>query len=530
MNYLALYRKYRPVVFEDVIGQDHIIKTLINQIDSGKISHAYLFNGTRGTGKTSTAKIFAKAINCISPVHGSPCLKCEVCKSLEDASNLDILEIDAASNNRVDEIRDLKQKIKYPPVHGKYKVYIIDEVHMLTDSAFNALLKTLEEPPSHAVFVLATTEVHKLPATILSRVMRFDFKLVSNKDLKGLVSKIFKSENIKADEESLNAMVVAGEGSVRDTLSVADLCASYSSGDITYKKVLEALGTTTKSVLLDLAESIIQKDAKVLLTTINDVANEGKNLSVLAKDLTSHFRDLLVVKSVADANNMLGLPHDLFDALKKQANEESAGNLLYYMQKLSAIEGELKYSNNERLLFETATLACMSENAETIENIGRRLDALEKGQVRAPVKKQTRQIEKPVLSAEKKPLQIKIAKIQVEKPKKAIEAVNKYGQININKLWGKVLLDIDNKEYPILYTVVADAKPISLSSSVFILSTTSLAVYNTLKKANNISIIKNKLLKQEVDVNVEVLLEEKQTKDEKELKLKKKFGDILIIK
>ena len=312
MNYLALYRKYRPTNFDEVIGQDHIIKTLKNQVQTSQISHAYLLNGTRGTGKTSTAKILAKAINCLHPKNGSPCLTCEVCKALEDPSNLDVLEIDAASNNRVDEIRDLREKIKYPPVSGKYKVYIIDEVHMLTDSAFNALLKTLEEPPSHAVFILATTEVHKLPATILSRVMRFDFKLVSINNLIALLKIIFEKENITADAESLKAIAQAGEGSVRDTLSVADVCASFSGGNITYQKVLEALGTTTKDVLINLANAIIQKNSKDLLLTINELFVDGKNLGVLARDLTNHFRDLLVIKSINSANEMLNLPQDIF--------------------------------------------------------------------------------------------------------------------------------------------------------------------------------------------------------------------------
>ncbi|MBP3582028.1 MAG: DNA polymerase III subunit gamma/tau, partial [Clostridia bacterium] len=215
--YLALYRKYRPRTFEEVIGQDHIVKTLVNQIKLDKISHAYLFTGSRGTGKTSTAKIFAKAINCADSKNGSPCGKCEVCKSL-DGANIDVLEIDAASNNGVDEIRDLREKVKYPPVVGKYKVYIIDEVHMLSTSAFNALLKTLEEPPAHTVFILATTEVHKLPATILSRCLRFDYKLVSLEDLSNLLKSILKAENVTFDEQAINIIARAGEGSVRDTL------------------------------------------------------------------------------------------------------------------------------------------------------------------------------------------------------------------------------------------------------------------------------------------------------------------------
>ena len=224
MSYLALYRKYRSRTFEEIVGQKHITQSLINQINNNQVGHAYLFTGTRGTGKTSIAKIFARAINCMKPVKGSPCGKCDACKALGDNVNVDILEIDAASNNRVDEIRDLRERVKYPPVVGKYKVYIIDEVHMLTDSAFNALLKTLEEPPEYVVFILATTEVHKLPATILSRCMRFDFKLLSQKELEDHVKYVFKDSGIKYEDEAISIIATLGAGSVRDTLSIADMC------------------------------------------------------------------------------------------------------------------------------------------------------------------------------------------------------------------------------------------------------------------------------------------------------------------
>src|SRR5574344_2169347 len=238
MAHLALYREFRPQTFDDVIGQDKIVKTLKNQIETNTISHAYLFCGTRGTGKTSCAKIFARAVNCESPKSGSACGKCDVCKKIQSNGNLDIIEIDAASNNRVDEIRDLRDKVGYLPTVGKYKVYIIDEVHMLTDSAFNALLKTLEEPPSHIIFILATTEPEKLPATIVSRCMRFDFKLVSIENLTSLLKKIFKQTNTKYDEMSLELIAKAGKGSVRDTLSIAEMCKSYSADNIPYQSVV----------------------------------------------------------------------------------------------------------------------------------------------------------------------------------------------------------------------------------------------------------------------------------------------------
>ena len=244
MAYLALYRKYRPETFDKLIGQDSITKTLVNQITTDRLGHAYLFTGSRGTGKTSCAKIFSKAINCQSPINGSPCGKCLACKTLSDPSNLDISEIDAASNNGVDEMRDLREKVQYPPVSCKYKVYIIDEVHMLTGAAFNALLKTLEEPPKHAIFILATTEAHKIPATILSRCMRFDFSLISTERIARLISGIYDEIGKEYDEEAVTAIAKAGEGSIRDALSIADTALSFSQGKLSYDDVAEILGTT----------------------------------------------------------------------------------------------------------------------------------------------------------------------------------------------------------------------------------------------------------------------------------------------
>ena len=243
MAHLALYRMFRPTTLDDVVRQEHIVTVLKNQISTGKIGHAYLFCGPRGTGKTSIAKIFAAAINCQTPKDGSPCGKCEACKALKDPSNLDITEIDAASNNGVNEMRDLREKVQYPPVAGRFKVYIIDEVHMLSTGAFNALLKTLEEPPSHAVFILATTESQKIPATILSRCMRFDFKLIPQADLEARLRHVFDSIGKKYDDEAIAAIARAGAGSVRDMLSVADTCVSYTGGTLTYAHVTAVLGT-----------------------------------------------------------------------------------------------------------------------------------------------------------------------------------------------------------------------------------------------------------------------------------------------
>lgn len=359
--YLALYRKYRPRTFNEVIGQDHIVKTLINQIKLDKISHAYLFCGSRGTGKTSTAKIFAKAINCVNSKDGSPCLECDVCKSL-DGTNIDVLEIDAASNNGVDEIRDLREKVKYPPVVGKYKVYIIDEVHMLSTSAFNALLKTLEEPPAHTVFVLATTEVHKLPATILSRCLRFDFKLVSLEELSSLLKKVLDSEKVKYDEQAINIIARAGEGSVRDTLSIADRCVSFAGDELTYQKVLAVLGVSEREVLIKITDHILSKNVGEALVELDSVLSQGKSPLVFSNDLISYFRDLLLVYTLSDkSREIVVVKDDIFEKMKAQATKENYAVMVKAIEVLSEIEQELRYSVQPRIVLETAIIKVITD-------------------------------------------------------------------------------------------------------------------------------------------------------------------------
>jgi len=372
--YLALYRKYRPNTFEEVIGQDHVVKTLVNQIKYDKISHAYLFTGSRGTGKTSIAKIFARAINCENSKNGSPCGQCEVCKSLL-GTNIDVLEIDAASNNGVDEIRDLREKVKYPPVIGKYKVYIIDEVHMLSISAFNALLKTLEEPPEHTVFILATTEVHKLPATILSRCIRFDFKLVSLEDLTNHLKNILNKEGVKFEESAVNVIARAGEGSVRDMLSIADRCVSFAGDNLTYEKVVDVLGVSQREILINLSSLIFNRDVGKSLVELDKVLSSGKSPLVFSNDLIAYFRDLLLVHTLKDkSRDIVVVKDDIYEQMKKQATEENYTQILKAIEVLSGVEQELRYSVEPRIVLETAIIKIMTETSlegriEKLENL-----------------------------------------------------------------------------------------------------------------------------------------------------------------
>ena len=355
----TLYRKYRPKTFEDVVGQEHITKTLANQILAGKISHAYLFTGSRGVGKTSVAKIFAKAVNCENNLTGSPCGKCEVCKRLEKEDDINVVEIDAASNNKVDDVREIREKVKFAPIGSKYKVYIIDEVHMLSDSAFNALLKTLEEPPEYVIFILATTEVHKLPATILSRCVRFDFRLVSVQNLMSHLARVFENEGIECDSDALKIIATAGEGSVRDTLSIADCINAYCNGNITKEAALKVLGTTDYDLLISYFDKLYAKDIGGVLELINDIDSSGKNLPVFAKDISRHARDLLVCKTCEKANEILNQPKDIFDRMQEQANRFTEKQLIGYMRLFSNAEAELRYTLSKKLLLETVSLSAV---------------------------------------------------------------------------------------------------------------------------------------------------------------------------
>ena len=378
MSYLALYRKYRPTGFDGIIGQEHVVKTLVNQIETGRLGHAYLFTGTRGTGKTSTAKIFAKAINCEHPVNGSPCGKCAACRALADPSNIDVIEIDAASNNGVNEIRELRDNVQFPPVTCKYKVYIIDEVHMLTGAAFNALLKTLEEPPRHAVFILATTEAHKLPATILSRCMRFDFRLVPTERIAELISKIYDEQGKKYTKEAVFAIARAGEGSIRDALSIADTAISYGDKELTYDDVNEILGSTNTELITQFCERLLAGDSGEALRITESLSSLGKSMGVLTKDLTVILRDLLIIKTCKTANALLGLPEMRFNALKSMAEGVSEARLIRMLEIFAETENALRYTTHPRVVFETAAVkAARPETDYDIDAILARVKALE---------------------------------------------------------------------------------------------------------------------------------------------------------
>lgn len=375
----ALYRVYRPQKFEDVVGQEHITKTLRNQIENNNIGHAYLFSGTRGTGKTSTAKIFARAVNCLESIEQEPCNECEVCKDILHDNIMDVVEIDAASNNSVDDIRELRENVKYSPTKAKYKVYIIDEVHMLSQGAFNALLKTLEEPPSYVIFILATTEPHKIPATILSRCQRFDFKRVTVKDITSRMKKICVEENIEVEEKALNLIARNSQGALRDALSILDQCISFGDNKIEYKDVVELLGTVNVEQLFDLAQYIINQDTKESLKILNEFIVWGKDIRNLINDLIDHFRNLMICKVSTDLDEIISLPEETIEQLKSQADTINNNDLIRILNILSTTQDNIKAASNPRVVAEVTMMKIAQPMFdESKEALIKRIENLEK--------------------------------------------------------------------------------------------------------------------------------------------------------
>lgn len=381
MAYQALYRKYRPQTFSDVVGQEHITETLKNELAEGKTVHAYLFTGTRGTGKTSCAKILAKAVNCPNPKNGDPCLECESCLSIKDGENTDIVEIDAASNNSVDSIRELRDLISFAPSSSKYRVYIIDEVHMLTISAFNALLKTLEEPPPHVVFILATTEVHKLPATILSRCQRFDFRRIDSDKICSRIQYISEKEGLTVTDDAATLIAAAADGGMRDALSILDLCAS-SSKNIDEATVESVCAMAGNDYLLELADCIKSHSTEEALLLIDRLHNSSVDMLRLLSELTSHYRDLMIVKTVKAKQKPVVCSASRLKALEAQAESYDIKDIMYCISTLQSASAAMQ-TGNRRCEMEMAVLRmCDPALSADLTALERRISALEKGGVK----------------------------------------------------------------------------------------------------------------------------------------------------
>lgn len=379
MSYTALYRKFRPQEFEDVKGQDHIVTTLKNQIKADRIGHAYLFCGTRGTGKTTVAKIFAKAVNCEHPVDGSPCGECAICKAIADGSSMNVIEIDAASNNGVDNIRQIREEVTYRPTEGKYKVYIIDEVHMLSAGAFNALLKTLEEPPSYVIFILATTEAHKIPITILSRCQRYDFHRISIDTIAGRLMDLMTEEKVEVEERAIRYVAKAGDGSMRDALSLLDQCIAFHLGEtLTYENVLEVLGAVDTEIFSRLLRQIINKDITGAIGTLDTLVDEGREMGQMVNDFTWYLRNLLLMQSSDDMEDVLDMSKEHIAALKEEAQLVKPEVLMRYIRIFSELGNQVKYATQKRILIEIAIIKlCKPQMEKDYESVIDRIASIE---------------------------------------------------------------------------------------------------------------------------------------------------------
>ena len=471
MAYQALYRKYRPSTFSDVVGQEHITDTLKNELSSGTTVHAYLFTGTRGTGKTSCAKILARAINCLSPDNGDPCMKCESCSNISSGENTDIVEIDAASNNSVDSIRELRDMINFAPANSKYRVYIIDEVHMLSISAFNALLKTLEEPPAHVVFILATTEVHKLPATILSRCQRFDFRRIDSEKICERIQHIADREGLTVSADAASLIAAAADGGMRDALSILDLCAS-SSKDIDESVVESVCAMAGSDYLIELADAIKGKNTEQALMLIDRLHNSSVDMLRLLTELTSHYRDLMIVKTVKSKNKPIVCSTKRLKALEEQAADYDIKDIMYCLSTLQGSFAAMQ-SSNRRCEMEMAVIRmCDASLSGDISALERRISALENGivpkteTVLKPVSKPETPVNKTQVATEQvEDDEIPLPQDEFEAPAPIVEetvatpkpqAVVPAGVSEVAE-WGSVLNKI-NTTCPLLGGVLRDSK------------------------------------------------------------------------
>ena len=357
MSYTALYRKFRPDTFADVKGQDHIVTTLKNQLKANRIGHAYLFTGTRGTGKTTVAKIFARTVNCENPTEEGPCGECRICRAIAAGASMNVIEIDAASNNGVDNIREIVEEVSYSPAEGKYKVYIIDEVHMLSIGAFNALLKTLEEPPSYVIFILATTEVHKLPITILSRCQRYDFKRISIDTITSRMQELIDAENVQVEEKALRYIAKTADGSMRDALSLLDQCIAFHLGkELTYDKVLDVLGAVDTEVFSRLLRCVLDRDVLGCVQLLEEIVMQGRELTQFVTDFTWYLRNLMLLQASDKLEDVIDMSTDNLKRLKEEAELLDMERIVRYIRIFSELSGQIRYASQKRILVEIALI------------------------------------------------------------------------------------------------------------------------------------------------------------------------------
>lgn len=447
MSYTALYRKWRPSTFDDVRGQDHIVQTLKNQIISDRIGHAYLFCGTRGTGKTSIAKIFAKAVNCLNPHDGSPCNECAVCQSVSKGASLNVVEIDAASNNGVENIREIREQVQYPPTEGRFRVYIIDEVHMLSTGAFNALLKTLEEPPPYVIFILATTEVHKIPITVLSRCQRYDFKRISMETLAQQLKDITQNEGVPVEDKALRYVAKAADGSMRDAISLLDQCIAFHYGEtLTYENALEVLGAVDNQVFSQLFRAVIENRTKDCIYKLEEMVIQGRELGQFVTDFIWYMRNLLLLKSADDAEDMLDLSEENLSMHRQDAELTEEEDLMRYIRVFSDLSNQLRYASQKRVLIELAFIRLTRPSMEhSMDSILQRLVQIE------------RQLEQGIPAAAVSVQPPTASTVEAEEPKQVVLPRAQLEDLNlIRKEWETIIREIGMAVRPSLRDTVLE--------------------------------------------------------------------------
>lgn len=469
MAYTALYREWRPSTFNDVVGQEHITTTLKNQILNNRIAHAYLFCGTRGTGKTSTAKVFAKALNCLDLQDGEPCNQCEMCKKINSGLAIDVTELDAASNNGVDKIRDIIDDVKYPPQEARFKVYIMDEVHMLSAGAVNAFLKTLEEPPANVIFILATTDPQKLPITILSRCQRFDFKRINKNDITARLRKIVNEKNVLADEKSLNLIARVSDGAMRDSLSILDQAISMGNGHVEYSDVVGMLGLVTNEYLFTLTSNVIERNIEKCITTIEEIVGSGKDAYLFIKDLIEHYRNLLMAKVTNNAEEVLDMSEENIALIKEQSARLRAEEIMRCIRILQEAEGNAKISKQARLYLELSIIKmCKIEYDTSNEVILTRLNRLEEnlksGNITVAVKEGAR-----AEASNMRKAAVKANNTNRAAASQPVTNVNSSSKLTINEVqraWKDVLERFKARRAMIIYASILMARPVACSGGV----------------------------------------------------------------
>ena len=543
MGYTALYREWRPKTFDDVVGQEHITTTLKNEILNDRIAHAYLFCGTRGTGKTSTAKVMAKALNCLNPHDGEPCNECEMCRKINEGLAIDVTELDAASNNGIDKIRDIIDDTKYPPQEAKYKVYIMDEVHMLSVGAVNAFLKTLEEPPKNVIFILATTDPQKLPITILSRCQRFDFKRINQKEISARLRRITDAQNVECEEKSLDLIARVCDGAMRDALSILDQAIAMGDNKINYTDLVSILGLVTNEYLFDITDAIIERNVEKAMVIVDKLVYSGKDMQLFIKDLIAHFRNLLMAKVTTNPEEVLDMSLENITLIKKQGCKIRVEEIMRAIRILQEAEANSKMSKQSRLYLELSIIKmCKIEYDTSNEVILARMNKLEEslknGTIQvSDVQANTANNQGKASESSRENLN-NVVKSTVNKSEHVeTQVVNNEANPNslltiddVGRAWTEILQAFKDKRAMIIHASLMTGKPYSLKNGVLTIEFNQLYSQSKprLEKAEYREIVNDifsKILKEKIIVNY-IVTQDKEDIQDKEQLLKDKMSGL----